>query len=117
MLTIKSIEIVQLFGTINHQIEFSKEDDITILLGQNGVGKTAILRLVNMLFNHQLSNITEIPFKNAVIIFYEGKELCINLLKGDANNVADYELTNGSFLNSTTCSQISENVKEALRNI
>ncbi len=33
MLTIKSIEIVQLFGTINHQIEFSKEDDITILLG------------------------------------------------------------------------------------
>ena len=117
MLTIKSIEIVQLFGTINHQIEFSKDDDIIILLGQNGVGKTAILRLVNMLFNHQLSNITEILFKNAVITFYEGKKLCINLSKGDADNVADYELTNGSFLNSTTCSQISENVKVALRNI
>ncbi len=117
MLTIKSIEIVQLFGTINHQIEFSKEDDITILLGQNGVGKTAILRLVNMLFNHQLSNLTEIPFQKASITFYEGKELYVSLLKGDADNVSDYELSNGSFLNSTTCSQISEKVKDALRNI
>lgn len=117
MLTIKSIEIVKLFGTINHQIEFSKEDDITILLGQNGVGKTAILRLLNMVFNHQLSSLTEIPFQSAVISFYEGKELHIDLSKGDAYDVKDYELSNGDFLNTTTCGQIAENVRETLRNI
>jgi len=117
MLSIKSIEIVQLFGTINHKIEFSKDDDITILLGQNGIGKTAILRLINMLFNHQLSNLTDVPFQKATIIFYEGKELHISLTKGDVADVIDYELTNGDSKNSTTCSQIADNVKEALRNI
>lgn len=117
MLSIKSIVIEKLFGTLNHQIEFNKEDDMTILLGQNGIGKTAILRLLNMLFNHQISSITEIPFKRAVISFNEGKELHITLSKGDADNVLDYELTNGDFLESISCSLIADRVRETLREI
>ena len=117
MLSIKSIVINKLFGTINHQIEFNKDDDITILLGQNGIGKTAILRLLNMLFNHQLTNLTDIPLQIAVISFHEGKELHITVSKGDPDNVQDYELSNGEFLEGITCGLIAERVKDTLREI
>ena len=45
MKTIKSITIEELFGSYNHHIEFKQQEDITILLGQNGIGKTSILNL------------------------------------------------------------------------
>lgn len=48
MKIIKSITVSGLFGTFNHNIEFSQGNDVTILLGQNGIGKTAILRLINV---------------------------------------------------------------------
>lgn len=116
MLLLKSLQIEQLFGTFDHQIDFS-EDDITILLGQNGIGKTAILRLLNMLFNHQLSKLVEIPFRRAVLNFTDGRELHIDILNGSVDKVLDYDINNGGFMEATSCSQIAGNVKDALRNI
>lgn len=117
MLSIKSIEIEQLFGTFDHQIDFSEKEDVTILLGQNGIGKSAILRLLNMLFNHQLSKLTDIPFKSAVVKFTDARELHVELLKGSIDNVLDYDINNGNFMEATSCCQIAENVKETLRNV
>lgn len=117
MLSIKSIEIEQLFGIFNHQIDFSEKDDVTILLGQNGIGKTAILRLLNMLFNHQLSKLTEIPFKSTVVKFTDGREMHVKLMNGSIDEVLDYDINNGNFLEATSCRQIADNVKEVLRNI
>lgn len=117
MISIKSIEIFQLFGTFNHKIEFSQDDDLTILLGQNGIGKTAILRLLNMIFNHQLSRLTDIPFQEAVIEFYDNKKICIELSKGSIDEVQDYEISNGEFLLSTSCNRIAEKVKDALKSV
>lgn len=116
-MSIKSIEITQLFGTFNHKIEFSKDDDLTILLGQNGIGKTAILRLLNMIFNHQLSRLTGIPFQEAVIEFYDSKKICIALSKGTIDNVLDYDISNGEFLLSTSCNRIAEKIKDALKSV
>lgn len=118
MKIIKSITISGLFGTFNHNIEFSQGNDVTILLGQNGIGKTAILRLINMFFNHQLSKLTEIPFKNAVISFVDGDEINIDLLNGSIDNVIDYDIKyNDSFMEAVSCSQIADRVRDALRNI
>ena len=118
MKIIKSITISGLFGTFNHNIEFSQGNDMTILLGQNGIGKTAILRLINMFFNHQLSKLTEIPFKNAVISFVDGDEINIDLLNGSIDNVIDYDIKyNDSFMEAVSCSQIADRVRDALRNI
>lgn len=115
MLSIKSIEIIGLFGSLHHSIDFSKEEDIAILLGQNGIGKTAILKLLNMLFNHQLSNLVDIPFESAVLTFSEGQELHINMKSGYLNEVMDYDLYGDDFLNSTSCSNIANNVRDALK--
>lgn len=118
MKILKSITISGLFGTFNHSIEFSQGNDVTILLGQNGIGKTAILRLINMFFNHQLSKLTEISFKNAVISFVDGDEINIDLLKGSIDNVLDYDIKyNDSFMEAVSCSQIADRVRDALRNI
>ena len=118
MKILKSITISGLFGTFNHSIEFPQGNDVTILLGQNGIGKTAILRLINMFFNHQLSKLTEISFKNAVISFVDGDEINIDLLKGSIDNVLDYDIKyNDSFMEAVSCSQIADRVRDALRNI
>ncbi len=119
MIELKLIEVKKLFGVFNHQIEFDPKNDVTILLGQNGIGKTAILRLLNMIFNHQLSKLTDIPFKSAVLKFSNGQELHITQSKGIAeyDNIQDYDISYGEFMNSTSCSLIAENVKDVLRSI
>lgn len=119
MVELKSIEVEKLFGVFNHQIEFDQKNYVTILLGQNGIGKTAILRLINMIFNHQLSKLTDIPFKRAVLTFTNGQELYISQSKvvAEYDNIQDYDISNGDFMNSTSCSIIAENVKEVLRSI
>ena len=41
---IKSIEIKELYGLYDHKIEFNRNDKIDIVIGQNGIGKTTILK-------------------------------------------------------------------------
>lgn len=119
MVELKSIAVEKLFGVFNHQIEYAPKNDVTILLGQNGIGKTAILRLLNMIFNHQLSKLTDIPFRKAILKFSNGQELHITQSKGlvEYDNIQDYDISDGGFMNSTSCSMIAENVKDVLRSI
>ena len=119
MIEIKSIEVEKLFGVFHHHIEFDQQNDVTILLGQNGIGKTAILRLLNMIFNHQLSKLIDVPFKNAVLKFSNGQELHISQSNGfvEYDNIQDYDISDGDFMHSTSCSTIAENVKDVLRSI
>ena len=78
---IKSIEIKELYGLYDHKIEFNRNDKIDIVIGQNGIGKTTILKLLYMLFNHQISQIKNVRFKEFIIEFDPGfclifKEIC-----------------------------------------
>ena len=116
MKTIKSITIEELFGSYNHHIEFKQQEDITILLGQNGIGKTSILKILDMLFNHQLSLLTQIPFKKTTIVFDNDLELIIKLVNGTSEQAFDYEFSTGDWIEATRCSIIANNVKTALRN-
>ena len=93
MKTIKSITIEELFGSYNHHIEFKQQEDITILLGQNGIGKTSILKILDMLFNHQLSLLTQILFKKTTIVFDNDLELIIKLVNGTSEQAFDYEFS------------------------
>ena len=86
---IKSIEIKELYGLYDHKIEFNRNEKIDIVIGQNGIGKTTILKLLYMLFNHQISQIKNIRFKEFIIEFDPGfclifKEICKD------NNFIDY---------------------------
>ena len=43
------VEIDELFGIYDHRINLNLKDRITLLHGRNGVGKTAVLRMINAL--------------------------------------------------------------------
>ena len=51
---IEQVTVLGLFDRFDHQLPFSTEEPITIMIGPNGFGKTMILRLLNTLFPNPL---------------------------------------------------------------
>ena len=59
---IQQISVSGLFGIFHHVIPLNTDDRITIIHGPNGFGKTAMLRMLNGLFNSRYSVFRTIPF-------------------------------------------------------
>lgn len=72
---ISQIFVRNLFGVFDHLIPMKMEDRITIIHGPNGFGKTAILRLIDGLFNSKYSELRTIPFKEFRVAFDDGSLL------------------------------------------
>lgn len=85
---IKQISVTELFGIFNHVIPLNTEDRITIIYGLNGIGKTAILKLLSYVFNFQFSELANIQFKNLQIDFDDGSYLQFH--KQAESNIDDY---------------------------
>src|SRR5579884_1168216 len=62
MKRIKQVSVKNLFGLFDHVIPLNLNEHITIIHGPNGVGKTAILRLLKSLFNGNNLALQKIPF-------------------------------------------------------
>ncbi|MBR4323973.1 MAG: AAA family ATPase [Bacteroidales bacterium] len=74
-MNIKSFSIEGLFNRFNHRIEF--KNNINIIIGKNGVGKTTCLELLYALFNKKNEIIKDIPFRSMSIEFTDGKKWLI----------------------------------------
>ncbi|MEZ2280029.1 MAG: AAA family ATPase [Microcoleus sp.] len=74
---INKISVTKLFGVFNHPVSLNLEDRITIIHGPNGVGKTALLRLINGFFNSQYSELFSIPFAEFIVNFDDCSHLQI----------------------------------------
>jgi predicted ATP-binding protein involved in virulence len=72
-LQLKGVSIVGLFGRYNHEFVLAESDGVTILHGPNGVGKTAILRLLFAVFAGRSFQVFATRFSQLDLIF-EGKE-------------------------------------------
>lgn len=68
---IKYIFIEGLFGQFNHKITLA--DNVTIIIGDNGVGKTVTLRLIESIFSNRLAYLFDVEFSKITISF--GKEI------------------------------------------
>lgn len=66
---IREIEVSKLFGFFNHKIRMNEAERITIIQGPNGYGKTAILRLLDALFNDKDAVLKKIPFNEFRVTF------------------------------------------------
>lgn len=64
---IKSISVTKLFGIFDHSIKFN--EDITILIGENGLGKTVILEMLNNIFKQRFHSVSEVKFDKFNINF------------------------------------------------
>ena len=82
---IKMISVNNLFGTFNHIVSMQMNNRITIIHGKNGFGKTALLRMINGIFNLRYSELRTIPFKNLQIEFDDNSILRVSktLVKGN----------------------------------
>lgn len=66
-MTIKKIRILGLFGTFNHEIRL--ENNVVIIMGENGVGKTITLRMIESIFTRNFDYLISKEFEKIIISF------------------------------------------------
>ncbi|WP_027938033.1 AAA family ATPase [Anaeroarcus burkinensis] len=69
------IEVENLFGYLNHNIPLENDNNIAILVGPNGYGKTTILKIINTFSIMNLDMMAAIPFEMVRIHFKHGEIL------------------------------------------
>jgi predicted ATP-binding protein involved in virulence len=75
---IKQVSVTKLFGMFDHVIPFNMDEHITIIHGSNGLGKTALLRMINGFFNNRYSELRSIPFLAFQIDFDDDSSIRIS---------------------------------------
>ncbi|MFB2839424.1 AAA family ATPase [Floridanema evergladense] len=114
---IKQISVSGLFGIFDHVIPLNIDERITIIHGPNGFGKTAVLRLLNGLFNSRYSELKAIPFSNFRVDFDDDSSIeitkNINHLENaeKSNNIINFNFYKP---NSETVCFTLENIKISL---
>ena len=89
---INKISVTKLFGVFNHPVSLNMEDRITIIHSPNGLGKTALLRLINNFFNSPYSELRTIPFEEFRIDFDDGSYLQITKFIDTTEDKKDKDL-------------------------
>lgn len=76
-LRIKEIRVLGLFGMFDHVIPLNLDSHITIIYGENGIGKTMIFRILNALFEMDFQILGSLPFSLLELDFENGNSLKI----------------------------------------
>lgn len=66
-MNIKRIRVEGLFNVFTHEITFN--ENVTIIMGENGVGKTVTLNLIEAIFTGKFEYLMEIEYKSIVVTF------------------------------------------------
>ena len=72
---LESIKIKKLFGLFDYDIKLDNAENITILTGPNGYGKTSILNIIYHFFNLQIFYFQKLSFEQINFEFSEGKRI------------------------------------------
>lgn len=74
---IKKIEVNGLYDVFDHTIEL-KDHNITLILGENGLGKTIILKMINSFFKKNYNELFSYPYKEFKLTFDSNDVLLIS---------------------------------------
>lgn len=85
MLRLHKFVVKGLFGEFDHEIPFKDEERITALIGPNGLGKTACLKLINALFRKQWSVFGSTEFHEIEYVFNDGSSVWVTHQLGVEN--------------------------------
>jgi len=66
---IKKITVNKLFGIFDHEINMNLSSGITIVIGENGLGKTILLEMLEAFFNGRYKFLTSIAFDEFIVEF------------------------------------------------
>ena len=78
------IEIKGLFDLFDYDIPLTNEENLLIITGPNGFGKTMILNIIDSFFNNKLEFFHKLVFKS-IFIWIDDKKISIK--KGSSKNV------------------------------
>ncbi len=78
LVRLTQFRVTGLFGEFNHRIDFNQNDRVTALIGPNGLGKTACLRLINALFRKQWSVFSSTDFTEVEYVFSNGNTVTVS---------------------------------------
>ena len=107
-LKISRIEVRKLFGVYNYDLQYASNevtfDNLMILYGDNGTGKSTILRMINYLLsnkerNGHKSELANIAFESFLISFTDGSFIKAYRDNGDYNWLGKYSITKVSQVN------------------
>ncbi|WP_176470125.1 AAA family ATPase [Pseudomonas sp. Irchel s3f10] len=66
---ILKISITKLFGIFDHDIPLNQNPGITIILGENGIGKTKVLEAISAIFRNDYNFLIDLDFETLSIFF------------------------------------------------
>lgn len=80
-----NVEVKGLFETFNHSIDL-KPENITLILGQNGLGKTLILKMINAFFCNDFHELYAFHFKEFILSFKNGDIISVEKIEKEEIN-------------------------------
>lgn len=89
---LSKVIVEKLFGLYSYKIDFNTDDNISILIGPNGCGKTTILKIIRFMLSGigDVKEIAQIPFKAITCVFVNGRKIKLksgnNALKAFIDN-------------------------------
>lgn len=107
---LESIKIKKLFGLFDYHITLDITENITILTGPNGYGKTTILNIIYHFFNQQFFYFQKLNFESIDFEFSENKRM--ELTKKEKKNKEDKstKLLPSSFLSDHEIETVDINI-------
>lgn len=87
---ISRIHVKGLFHTFDHEIRFDN-DGVVIIIGENGIGKTTILKIIDSIFSKRFDFLFSIDFDSIELSFYKTKWI-INKSTEDTIIIKDHTL-------------------------
>ncbi|MFT4169031.1 MAG: AAA family ATPase [Dysgonomonas sp.] len=73
---LKEIEVIGLYGAFDHPIVL-KDENINLILGENGLGKTLILKMINAFFCKDFLEIYSFHFQKFILTFDDGIKIVV----------------------------------------
>lgn len=77
------VSVNKLFGIFKHEIKLNNERGITIIIGENGLGKTAILEMMEAFFRWDFYHFKNIEFQDLIMEFDDGVVWTIDKVQND----------------------------------
>lgn len=82
---IKQISVIKLFGLFDHLIPLNSSENVTIIHGPNGIGKTIMLKMIDSLSRNEFDLFYRVPFEVFQVSFDDGSHLSIKRVVLDSS--------------------------------
>ncbi|KOR90377.1 AAA family ATPase [Paenibacillus solani] len=111
---LSKINVSNLFGVFTHEVKINTERGITIVIGENGLGKTVLLEMIESFFNKRFHYFCNVNFEELFFEFDDGVEWIIKKISNaEEEERLLLKQVNGELINEYSL-QISNDDSESL---